>query len=133
MCPMPTWLLRRTGKPHSEWQRYRPGKGQRRFLLQGYETSPGRWNSAIDAAWRLPLHKIVVSKWLVDLARDRFGDLNVHYIPNSVDTEQFYAPARGKQDTADGRDALFDASFEGGGCESGGARASQETIRQSYA
>ncbi|MBB4382488.1 glycosyltransferase involved in cell wall biosynthesis [Bradyrhizobium sp. SBR1B] len=43
------------------------------------------------------MHKIVVSKWLADLARDRFGDKNVHLIPNSVDTEQFHAPARDKQ------------------------------------
>jgi glycosyltransferase involved in cell wall biosynthesis len=74
-------------------------KGAKVILLQGYETSPGQWDPAIDAAWRLPLHKIAVSKWLVNLARDRFGDLNVHFVPNSVDPEQFYAPARGKQDT----------------------------------
>jgi glycosyltransferase involved in cell wall biosynthesis len=76
-----------------------PEKGAKAILLQGYETSPEQWDAAIDAAWRLPLHKIVVSKWLVDLARDRFGDLNVHCVPNSVDTEQFYAPERGKQAT----------------------------------
>jgi glycosyltransferase involved in cell wall biosynthesis len=75
-----------------------PRKGVKAILLQGYETS-GQWDPAIDAAWRLPLHKIVISKWLVDLARDRFGDFNVHRIPNSVDTEQFHAPARGKQVT----------------------------------
>ena len=74
-------------------------KGAKAILLQGYETSPGKWNREIDAAWRLPLHKIVVSRWLADLARDRFGDLNIHYVPNSVDTEQFYAPARSKQAT----------------------------------
>ncbi len=75
-----------------------PQKGAKAILLQGYETSPGRWERAIDAAWQLPLHKIVVSKWLVDLARDRFGDLNVHLVPNSVDTEQFHAPVRGKRE-----------------------------------
>ncbi len=74
-----------------------PRKGAKAILLQGYETSPGQWDPAIDAVWRLPLHKIAVSKWLVDLARERFDDLNVHYVPNSVDREQFYAPARGKQ------------------------------------
>lgn len=74
-----------------------PRKGVKAFLLQGYETSPGRWDRAIDAAWRLPLRKIVVSKWLVGLARDRFGDLNVLLVPNSVDTGQFHAPARGRQ------------------------------------
>ena len=76
-----------------------PKKGAKAILLQGYETSRGIWNPAIDAAWRLPLHKIVVSRWLVDLACTRFSDTNVHLVPNSVDTEQFYAPARGKHDT----------------------------------
>lgn len=76
-----------------------PRKGAKAILLQGYETSPGREEPAIDAVWRLPLHKIVISKWLVELARDRFGDSNVHHVPNSVDMEQFHAPARGKQAT----------------------------------
>lgn len=75
-----------------------PRKGAKAILLQGYETSPGRWDRGIDGAWRLPLHKIVVSQWLVDLARNRFGDLNVHLIPNSVDTVQFHAPARSKRE-----------------------------------
>ena len=74
-----------------------PKKGAKAILLQGYETSPGREEPAIDAAWRLPLHKIAISRWLVELARDRFGDSNVHLVPNSVDTEQFHAPVRGKQ------------------------------------
>lgn len=76
-----------------------PRKGAKAILLQGYETSPGREDPAMDAAWRLPLHKIVVSRWLVDWARDRFGDSNVHLVPNSVDRERFHAPARGKQVT----------------------------------
>jgi glycosyltransferase involved in cell wall biosynthesis len=76
-----------------------PRKGAKAILLQGYETSAGQWSRAIDAAWRLPLHKILISDWLVALARDRFGDSNVHHVPNSVDLEQFHAPARGKQAT----------------------------------
>lgn len=76
-----------------------PRKGAKAILLQGYETSPGREDPSMDAAWRLPLHKIVISKWLVELARDRFGDINVHHVPNSVDPRLFHAPARGKQTT----------------------------------
>jgi len=74
-----------------------PRKGVKAILLQGYEISPGRENPMIDAAWRLPLRKIVISKWLAELARDRFGDSHVYLIPDSVDTNQFYAPPRGKQ------------------------------------
>jgi glycosyltransferase involved in cell wall biosynthesis len=79
--------------------RLSPSKGAKAILLQGYEECPDQWNPEIDAAWRLPLHKIVISKWLVDLARNRFGDSNVHHVPNSVDTKQFHSPARGKQET----------------------------------
>ena len=73
-----------------------PSKGAKAILLQGYETSPGLWDPLIDAVWRSPLHKIVIAKWMMDLARDRFGDSNVHLVPNSVDTEQFNSPPRGK-------------------------------------
>lgn len=74
-----------------------PRKGAKAIFLQGYETSPGEFDPEMDAAWRLPLRKIVVAKWLATLAKERFGDANVHLVPNSVDTEQFHAPARGKQ------------------------------------
>lgn len=74
-----------------------PAKGAKAIFLQGYETSPGQEAPEIDVAWRLPLRKIVISKWMVDLARTRFGDSDVRLIRNSVDTDQFFAPARGKQ------------------------------------
>jgi glycosyltransferase involved in cell wall biosynthesis len=74
-----------------------PRKGAKAFLLQGYETSPGNEDPAIDNAWRLPLSKIVISKWMVKFAQDRFGDSNVHLVLNSVDTSQFFAAPRGKQ------------------------------------
>jgi glycosyltransferase involved in cell wall biosynthesis len=76
-----------------------PRKGAKAILLQGYETWAGREERAIDAVWRLSLHKIVISKWMVAFARDRFGDSNVHLVPNSVDTHQFHAPPREKQMT----------------------------------
>ena len=43
------------------------------------------------------MHKITISQWLVDLARDHFGDTNVSLVPNAVDLEQFNSPPRGKQ------------------------------------
>jgi glycosyltransferase involved in cell wall biosynthesis len=74
-----------------------PSKGAKAIFLQGYETSPGIEDPEIDAVWRLPLRKIVISQWMIDLARRRFGDDDVLHVPNSVDHEQFYAPVRGKQ------------------------------------
>jgi glycosyltransferase involved in cell wall biosynthesis len=72
-------------------------KGAKAIFVQGYESAPERFEPQIDAVWRLPLAKIVVASWLADLARERFGDRKVHLVPNSVDTGQFRAPARGRQ------------------------------------
>jgi glycosyltransferase involved in cell wall biosynthesis len=73
-----------------------PSKGAKAILLQGYETSPGHEEPAIDCSWRLPLHKIVISAWMVDLARDRFRDSDVYLVRNSVDTKLFFTDPRGK-------------------------------------
>jgi glycosyltransferase involved in cell wall biosynthesis len=72
-------------------------KGAKAIFLQGYETSPGEFDPAMDAAWRLPLRKIVVASWLATLAKERFGDANALLVPNSVDGAQFHAPVRGMQ------------------------------------
>lgn len=74
-----------------------PHKGAKAIFLQGYETSPGHEDPRIDEVWCLPLRKIVISQWMMELARQRFGDHDVLHVPNSVDLEQFHAPERGKQ------------------------------------
>jgi glycosyltransferase involved in cell wall biosynthesis len=74
-----------------------PSKGVKAIFLQGYETSPGFEEPDIDAVWRLPLRKIVISDWMINLSKDRFGDADVVKVPNAVDMEQFYAPPRDKQ------------------------------------
>jgi len=73
-----------------------PKKGVKVIFLQGYETSPGQWDPETDRVWQLPLHKIVVSSWLKDLARIRFADENVICIPNSVEADDFSSPPRSK-------------------------------------
>jgi glycosyltransferase involved in cell wall biosynthesis len=42
------------------------------------------------------MHKITISHWLVDLAREKFGDRSVSHVPNGVDLDQFHAEPRGK-------------------------------------
>ena len=71
-----------------------PKKGAKACFLQHYEAFEYTPKKRVDATWRLPLHKITISTWLVDKARDCFGDRNVSLIFNSVDTEQFNAPPR---------------------------------------
>jgi glycosyltransferase involved in cell wall biosynthesis len=43
------------------------------------------------------LHKVTIARWLVDLARDRYGDREVSLVENSVDTALFHAGPRSKQ------------------------------------
>jgi glycosyltransferase involved in cell wall biosynthesis len=74
-----------------------PSKGAKALFIQGYEAPPWEINEELDASWRMDFHKIVISQWLVDLAREKFGDAGVSHVPNSVDFEQFHAPARGRQ------------------------------------
>ena len=70
-----------------------PSKGRPFYLIQGYEVW-GDQPERVDATWRYPMQKIVVSRWLADLARDRFGDARAVLIPNGVDSRQFFAPPR---------------------------------------
>jgi glycosyltransferase involved in cell wall biosynthesis len=63
-------------------------KGQKYYLIQHYETWAGREQDVNDT-WRLPLHKIVIAKWLLKLA-ERFGEGGrTTYIPNGLDFSHF--------------------------------------------
>jgi glycosyltransferase involved in cell wall biosynthesis len=77
-------------------QKLSRSKGAKVIFIQNYEVAPGTSNPALDASWRMPMHKIVISNWLVALARDKFADNSVSHVPNGVDMEQFNAPARPK-------------------------------------
>ncbi len=74
-----------------------PSKGAKVLFIQGYETLPELERPEIDETWRLPFQKIVIARWLKQLAADKFGDIHAAHIPNSVDLDQFSAPARGLQ------------------------------------
>jgi glycosyltransferase involved in cell wall biosynthesis len=78
--------------------RLAPSKGAKTFFLQHYESWGGNPN-AVDKTWRLPIHKIVISRWLEQIARDKFGDPDVSYVPNSVDMNLFNASPRLRQPT----------------------------------
>jgi glycosyltransferase involved in cell wall biosynthesis len=80
---------------HWVW-RMSPSKGAKAFFIQHYETWGGD-PKEVNAAWRLPLHKIVISHWLENIARQQFGDTDISYVPNSVDMRLFNAPPRKKQ------------------------------------
>ena len=74
-----------------------PEKGAKAFFIQHYEAFEGLPKERVDAVWRLPFHKITISKWLVELAADRFGDRDVSLVLNSVDPNQFHSVPRRRQ------------------------------------
>ncbi|MGH1363403.1 MAG: glycosyltransferase family 4 protein [Calditrichia bacterium] len=54
------------------------------YLIQGYET----WNGdaeAIDATFRFPMKKIVISNWLKEVVESKCDDNNIPVIPNGRD------------------------------------------------
>jgi glycosyltransferase involved in cell wall biosynthesis len=66
---------------------YGETKGEKFYLIQGYET--WMWpKEYVDMTWRLPVHKIVVSKWLFDLGK-KLGSTDMVYVPNAIDHNKY--------------------------------------------
>lgn len=72
-------------------------KGAKAYFVQHHEVHEYLPKERVKATYSLPLHKITISQWLVDLMKTQYGDRNVSLVPNSVDLEQFYAVSRTKQ------------------------------------
>jgi glycosyltransferase involved in cell wall biosynthesis len=62
-------------------------RGNGYYLIQGYET----WDEtqAVRASWRLPLHKVVISGWLEEIAAEMGEGPRTRLIRNGVDLERF--------------------------------------------
>ena len=60
-----------------------PIKGEKFYLIQGYETWMGP-KDAVDQTWLSRTYKVVVSRWLFELGNS-LGATNLTYIPNAVD------------------------------------------------
>jgi glycosyltransferase involved in cell wall biosynthesis len=76
-----------------------PRKGAKAYFIQHHEVFDYLPQAQTAASYRLPLHKITIAQWLVELMRTEYNDQVVSLVPNSVDTAQFYAPPRTKQPT----------------------------------
>ncbi|MGL5064934.1 MAG: glycosyltransferase family 4 protein [Microcoleus sp.] len=82
----------------AEWvAQLSPSKGAKAYFIQHHEVFDYLPKDRVEATWMLPMHKITISQWLVDLARTKYGDRQVSLAPPSADTTQFYAPQRNKQ------------------------------------
>jgi glycosyltransferase involved in cell wall biosynthesis len=62
-------------------------KGEKCYLIQGYETWMGP-KHLVDDTWRAPLHKVVIAKWLLELGKD-LGCKDLTYVPNAIDHDRY--------------------------------------------
>lgn len=76
----------------------RPSKGAKVHFVQGHEIYNYLPAHLSRATYRLPLHRIVISRWLKETMEAEYGDQNVDIVLNSIDRTQFFAPPRGKQE-----------------------------------
>jgi glycosyltransferase involved in cell wall biosynthesis len=82
----------------AEWvAKLSPEKGAKAYYVQHHEIFDYLPKERVEASYQLPLHKITVANWLVELLKTRYNDHNISLVPPSVDTTQFYAPKRCKQ------------------------------------
>lgn len=65
-----------------------PVKGSKLYFIQHHETWDGS-KDAVEATWRLPMHKVVISKWLGEIAARMGESERTTYIPNGMDFAQF--------------------------------------------
>ena len=72
-------------------------KGTKIYFIQHHEVHEYLPVERCRATYRLPLHKIVIAKWLQNVMSEEYGDADVDLVPNSVDHNQFFSGARGKQ------------------------------------
>jgi glycosyltransferase involved in cell wall biosynthesis len=78
--------------------RLSPRKGAKVYLVQHDESLfPGLPTERVQATYALPLHKIGVSRWVVARMREQYGAQDVALVPNSIETDRFFAPSRDKQ------------------------------------
>ncbi|MFC1876753.1 glycosyltransferase family 4 protein [Thermodesulfobacteriota bacterium] len=84
----------------AEWiNAFDNSKGLKFYFIQGYELFQNQSIERIKSTYKLPLKKIVVSKWLMDIMIEEYEDKEVSLVPNSVDYNIFNAPERERQST----------------------------------
>lgn len=73
-----------------------PSKGAKAYFIQGHEVFDNLPVDRVKATYKLPFHRIVISKWLMRTLQDAYGLDNLDLVPNSYDSKQFYAAERNK-------------------------------------
>ncbi|WP_197688048.1 glycosyltransferase family 4 protein [Bradyrhizobium lablabi] len=88
-------------------------KGAKIYFIQGHEVFPHLPVSRSRETYRLPMHKIVVAKWLQDIMREEYDDISTDLVPNSIDKMQFFSCPRRQQSVPTVGFLYSDASVKG--------------------
>ena len=70
-------------------------KGVKAYFMQDYGAA-GMEIEDLVPTWRLPMHMITISQFLIDLVNKHVPGVSIDLVDNSVDADQFHAPPRGK-------------------------------------
>ncbi|CCQ55955.1 glycosyltransferase family 4 protein [Crocosphaera watsonii] len=82
----------------AEWViKLSPSKGAKTHLIRHHEVHDYLPIERAKAVHRLPMQKIAISQWLVDIMANEYGDRNVPLVPDTIDPKKYSAPPRGKQ------------------------------------
>jgi glycosyltransferase involved in cell wall biosynthesis len=82
----------------AEWVASLPAsKGAKLHLVQHHEVHAGLPLERVRACYRLPLRRLVVSRWLGGVLRTEYGDAGTVLVPNGLDPGAFHAPPRRRQ------------------------------------
>jgi len=73
-----------TARPVIECSR---AKGEKCYFIQHYEACMGP-KHLVDETWRMPMRKVVVSRWLLEVGRELCGH-TLSYVPNGIDHEHY--------------------------------------------
>jgi glycosyltransferase involved in cell wall biosynthesis len=93
----------------AEWVADLPERvGARAYFLQDYEAWTPDLEPRVDATWRLPFVRLAVSRWLVDLGRERLGVECRGPIGNGVDADLFHPPVASARTGAPTVGAVYD-------------------------
>lgn len=89
------------------------GKGAKAHFIQHHEVFPYLPVIRVRASYRLPLHKIVIARWLQEVMAREYGDSETDLVPNAVDHRQFFAAPRGRQAVPTAGFLYHEAPFKG--------------------
>jgi glycosyltransferase involved in cell wall biosynthesis len=82
----------------AEWaNRLSKQKGAKVYFVQGHEVYDFLPIARCRATYKMPLRKIVISRWLAEIMSSEYGETAFDLVHNGIDSSRFHATPRGKQ------------------------------------